>query len=76
MLLPEHSALAFWLENKSGTARLLQRRVRIDGTMDAASEIARGRGLGYPHSARVDKNVFVTWAEENPSSQIHVAVRE
>jgi hypothetical protein len=76
VLLPEHSALAFWLENKTGTTRLLQRRVRMGGTMDTASEIAHGRGLGYPHCARVDKNVFVTWAEESPSSQIHVAVRE
>jgi len=74
VLLPHHSTLAFWLENRSGTTRLLGRRVRDNKTLEAAFEVARGAGLGYPHAVRAGKNVFVTWAEEKPISQIHAAV--
>jgi hypothetical protein len=76
VLLPRHSTLAFWLENKSGTTRLLGRRVRDNRTLDAPFEVTRGAGLGYPHAVRAGKYVFVTWHEETATSQIHVAVLE
>lgn len=76
VLQPGHSALAFWLENNSGTTRLLGKPVRDNKTLDAPLEVARGTGLGYPHAVRAGKEVFVTWAEEKPTSQVHVAVLE
>jgi hypothetical protein len=74
VLLPQHAALAFWLENKSGTTRLLGRRVRDKSNLDAPFEVAHGQGLGFPHAVRAGKEVFVTWAEEKPTSQVHVAI--
>ena len=68
------SALAFWLEHSSGTTRLVSRRVRDDKTLGVAFEVARGSSLGYPHTVRFGSNALVTWAEESPTSQIHVAV--
>jgi hypothetical protein len=77
VLLPRRSALAFWLENKSGTTRLLGRRVHEDRTLETPFEVARGVGLGYPHAVRSAKGVVVTWADEKPSSQmIHFALVE
>jgi hypothetical protein len=68
------SALGFWLEHSSGTTRLVGRRVRDDKTLGVPFEVARGSGLGYPHAIRSGTNALVTWTEESPTSQIHVAV--
>jgi len=74
VLLPGRSTLAFWLEGKHGTARLLGRLIRDNKKPEAPFEVARGAGLGYPHAVRVGKNVLITWSAETPISQIHVAV--
>jgi hypothetical protein len=74
VLLPQHSALAFWLENRSGTTRLLGRSVRDEAILGTPFEVANGQRLGYPHAVRAGNEVFVTWAEEKPTSQVHVAV--
>jgi hypothetical protein len=45
VLLPTHSAVAFWLENTSGKARLLARRVRNDGVLETPIDTQfRSRG--------------------------------
>jgi hypothetical protein len=74
VLLSEHFTLAFWIERKPGTIQLLGRRVLDNKTLEAPFEVARGAGPGYPHAVRASKNAFITWAEESPVSQIHVAV--
>ena len=76
VLVTLQSALAFWLEHRSGTTRLLGRRVRDDKTLGVPFEVARGSGLGYPHAVRSGTNALITWAEEAPTSQIHVAVTD
>lgn len=70
VLLPRCSALAFWLENKLGTTRLVGRRVRSQRTLEAPFEVARGVGLGYPHAVRAARGVAVTWAGEKAGSQM------
>lgn len=74
VLFPDHFALAFWLERKPGTIQQLGRRVLDNKTPEAPFEVARSTGLGYPHAVRAGKSAFITWAEESPISQIHVAV--
>ena len=73
-LLSGHSALAFWLENKSGVTRLVGRRIRDEERLSAVFEIAHGAGLDYPHVARAGKDIVVTWAVEKPVSRVHVSV--
>ena len=73
-LLPDGSAMALWLENESGTARLLTRRVRPDGTAEAPFELARGTNMGYPHTALSANGIAVTWAEATPVSRVQVGL--
>ena len=73
-LLSDGSAVVFWLENESGTARLLARRVRREGVAEAAFELARGSNLGYPHVGRAAEGIMVTWAEAAPMSRVHVGI--
>jgi hypothetical protein len=75
VLLPGRTALAFWVENKSGTTRLLGRRVHDGGTLEPSFEVVRGTGLGYPHAVRSAKGAAVTWADEG-SKTIHFATVE
>lgn len=75
VLLPGRSALAFWVENKSGTTRLLGRRVHDGGTLEPSFEVVRGTGLGYPHAVRSAKGAVVTWAAEY-SKTVHFAIVE
>ena len=74
VLLPGHASVVFWVEHKPDATRLLGRRVRDDNSLDPPFEITRGTGLGYPHATRAGDKVFVTWAEEAPVAQIHIAV--
>lgn len=74
VLLPNRSALAFWLDSASGTTRLTSRRVRDYEKLDTPFEVTHGPGLGYPHAVRAGNDVFVTWAEESPVSGIHIAI--
>ena len=74
VLLPDGSAIAIWLENSRGTARLLARRVRDDGVLEGILELAKGADLGYPHAARAAGGVLVTWAERNAVSTVHAGL--
>jgi len=74
VLLPDGSAIAIWLENSSGTARLLARRVRDDGALEGILELAKGADLGYPHAARAAGGVLVTWAERSVASAVHAGL--
>lgn len=74
VLLPRHSALAFWLERRSGATRLVGRRIRDEERLDGVFEVAHGAGLGYPHAIRSGSDVFITWAEGKPVSLVHVAI--
>ncbi len=68
ILLPHQSAVAFWLENKSGTARLLARHIYNNALHDEPFELSRGGNIGYPHGARSADGVLLTWAEKDKES--------
>jgi hypothetical protein len=74
VLLPGHSAAAFWLERVSGTTRLLMRTVHDNGMMEKSIEVSRGFDLGYPHAARSAGAILITWAEGDPVRRVHVAL--
>ncbi len=74
MVLPDQSALAFWLENKSGTATLLARHIRNNTLRDEPFELARGGNIGYPHVARARDGILLTWPEKNTESVARVRV--
>jgi hypothetical protein len=72
VLLPGNSAVAFWLENDSGTARILERRIRNNTVLDAPFELSRGGNLGYPHAVRADDGILLTWTEKDTVSRVRV----
>jgi hypothetical protein len=76
VLLPPHSAVAFWLENVSGTARLIARGIRRNRLLDEPFELSRGGNIGYPHAARTTKGVFLTWAgkDEDALSRVRIGI--
>ena len=74
VLLPAHSAVAFWLENESGTARLLARQVRNYALLDEPFELSRGGNFGYPHAARVSDGILLAWAEKDKEALSRVRV--
>jgi len=74
MVLPNQSALAFWLENKAGTATLLARHIRNNALRDEPFELARGGNIGYPHVARARDGISLTWPEKDTESVSRVRV--
>jgi hypothetical protein len=76
VLLKPHSAVAFWLENESGTARLLARGVRDNTRLEDPFELSRGGNIGYPHAARSTDGILLTWAEKDKDSvsRVHVGM--
>lgn len=74
VLLPLRSAFAFWLENVSGTARLIARRIRGNRHLDEPFELSRGGNIGYPHAARTTEGVFLTWAGKDGDAVSRVRV--
>jgi len=76
LLLPPQSAFAFWLENSSGTARLVARRIRDNRLLDEPFELSRGGNIGYPHAARTTEGVFLTWAgkDKDAVSRVHLGI--
>ena len=74
VLIPGHSAVAFWLERFSGTTRLLARTVHDDGMMETPIEVSHGSDLGYPQAARGSDSILVTWAEGDQLRRVHVAL--
>ena len=73
-LLSDGSAVGLWLESDAGGTRLAARRVRMDGRMGGALELARGENFGYPHMAKTAVGILVAWTERNPTSQVHVGL--
>jgi len=73
-LPPNQSAIAFWLENESGTARLLARHILNDALRDEPFELSRGGNIGYPHVARATEGILLTWAEKDKESVSRVRV--
>jgi hypothetical protein len=74
VLLKPRSAVAFWLENESGTARLLARRVRDNALLEDPFELSRGGNIGYPHAARSTDGILLTWAEKDQNAVSRVRV--
>jgi hypothetical protein len=74
VLLPPHSAVAFWLENESGTARFLARHIRNKTILDEPFELFRGGNLGYPHAVRATEGILLTWAEKDAVSRVRVGL--
>jgi hypothetical protein len=74
VLLKPRSAVAFWLENESGTARLLARHVRNNTLLEEPIEISRGGNLGYPHAASADEGILLAWPEKDKDSVSRVRV--
>jgi hypothetical protein len=74
VLLPKQSAVAFWLENESGTARLLARHIRNNSLLDDPFELSRGGNIGYPHAARSTDGILLTWAEKDKDAVSRVRV--
>jgi len=74
VLLPRRSAVAFWLENESGTARFLARHVRGNTLLDDPFELSRGGNIGYPHAASVSEGISLTWADKDKDSISRVRV--
>jgi hypothetical protein len=72
VLLPGNSAVAFWLENDAGTARILARRFHNNDVLGAPFELSRGANLGYPHAVRADDGILLTWAERDAVSRVRV----
>jgi hypothetical protein len=74
VLLPKQSAVAFWLENESGTARFLARHIRNNSLLDDPFELSRGGNIGYPHAARSTDGILLTWAEKDKDAVSRVRV--
>jgi hypothetical protein len=76
VLLKPRSAVVFWLENESGTARLLARHVRNSTLLEDPFELSRGGNIGYPHAARSSGGILLTWAvkDKNAVSRVRVGL--
>jgi len=72
VLLKPRSAVAFWLENESGTARLLARQVQDNHLLGEPFELSRGGNIGYPHAARSLEGILLAWAEKGKVSRVRV----
>lgn len=74
VLLADGSAIGLWLENDSGTTRLVARRMRPDGRGEAPFEVTRSTNLGFPHTAQATDGLVVTWADAAQVSRVHVGL--
>jgi uncharacterized membrane protein YecN with MAPEG domain len=74
VLLPEHSAVAVWLEHLSGTTRLLARAVHEDGVIETPVEVSRGSDMAYPHAASATDGILIAWSEGSPVRRFHVGL--
>lgn len=74
VLLPSYSAVAFWLENESGTARILARHIHSNSSLDEPFELSRSGNIGYPHAAPASEGILLTWAEKNKDAVSRVRV--
>jgi hypothetical protein len=76
VLLPSRSAVAFWLENDAGTARILARQIHHNASLDESFELSRAGNIGYPHAVRAREGLLLTWAEKDQDavSRVHVGL--
>ncbi len=74
VLLPGHSAVAFWLEHLLGTTRLLARAVHEDGVIETPVEVSRGSHMAYPHAASATDGILIAWSKGSPVRRVHVGL--
>jgi hypothetical protein len=71
------NAMVSWLERgDAGSARVLLRRVRPDGTRSAPIEIARtssARASGFPRMVAVGADVMLAWTDAAAPSRVRIA---
>ncbi|TVP45181.1 MAG: exo-alpha-sialidase [Gemmatimonadales bacterium] len=66
VLLDDGSALVVWLEATDDDAAVMARRVRPDGSLDAAESLAltrQVRASGFPRMARSGERILLSWTE-------------
>lgn len=77
LLLDEETALVTWLEQTAKGGEIRARRVRRHGSPEAPVKIAASsaaRAAGFARIAKLGRDVYVTWTEQNTmSKKIHVA---
>jgi len=67
------SAIVSWLEKAGGRARIRLRRVRSDGSVDAAFDAVTtgaARSSGFPRIARHEGRLFLAWTEPGDPAQV------
>lgn len=77
ILLDDGSALVSWLTGTMQSGNIKVRRVRPDGTQDAAATIAAtsiGRASGFPRMVRTGDIVVCAWTEAGAPSQVRTAL--
>lgn len=76
VMLDEESALVTWLEQTAGGGEIRARRVTQAGAEPARkiADSSTARAAGFPRIARVGRDVYFTWTEQDAASKkIHVA---
>lgn len=77
LLLDEETALVTWLEQTAAGGEIRARRVSRPGKAEPAFKIAvssTARAAGFARMARQERDVYVTWTEQNATSKkVHVA---
>lgn len=77
VLLDEETALVTWLEQTAAGGEIRARRVSRNGTFEPAMKIAdssTARAAGFARVARVGREVYFTWTEQDAKSKrVHVA---
>jgi len=73
--LDDGSAIVTWLEAAGGDPRILARRVRTDGSLDAPLLVARTSGeraSGFPRMVRVGGEVVFAWTSPGDAGGVRV----
>jgi hypothetical protein len=75
-LLDDGSALVSWLERADDEARILLRRVRPYGALEATlvASTSESRSSGFPRMVRFGDKVILAWTESGEPSRIRTVV--
>ena len=79
LLLPDGSALVCWMSGTVESGAIKVRRIRQDGKLAPASEIAKidiARSSGFPRMARLNDEVHFAWTEFGKPSHVRTAVAD
>lgn len=79
LLLPDGSALVCWLAGNAEGGAIKVRRVRADGTLGPAADIAKtdiSRSSGFPRMARLGNEVYFAWTEFGKPSRVRTATAD